>query len=95
MNIGPAPIALGLPAAAAATELLDRHKAELRQAFLIRRTEQKLLSLYAEGKLFGTVHTYIGQEFSRVAAGGAMAPHDIVFSNHRGHRLDTPTGVEG
>ena len=92
MNIGPAPIAVGRPATATATDLLDRHKAELRQAFLIRRTEQKLLSLYAEGKLFGTVHTSIGQEFSAVAVGRAIAPHDIVFSNHRGHGHFLATG---
>ena len=33
----------------------------LARAVLIRGVEQRLLSLFAEGKLFGTVHTCIGQ----------------------------------
>jgi hypothetical protein len=53
MSIAPPPVAPGRPAAASAADLLDRHEAELRQALRIRRTEQKLLALYAEGKLFG------------------------------------------
>ena len=61
-------------------------------ALLIRRTEQRLLSLHAEGKLFGTVHTCIGQEFSAVAVGRALRPDDTVFSNHRGHRHFLATG---
>lgn len=70
----------------------DRHAAAIRTALLIRRTEQRLLSLYSEGKLFGTVHTCIGQEFSGVAVGQAIEPHDTVFSNHRGHGHFLATG---
>jgi 2-oxoisovalerate dehydrogenase E1 component len=92
MSIATPPVSPGRPAAAGAADLLDRHEAELRQALRIRRTEQKLLALYAEGKLFGTVHTCIGQEFSAVAVGRAIAPHDIVFSNHRGHGHFLATG---
>ncbi len=61
-------------------------------ALLIRRTEQRLLGLYAEGKLFGTVHTCIGQEFSAVAVGRALRADDTVFSNHRGHGHFLATG---
>ena len=39
----------------------------------IRSVEQKLLDLFAEGKLVGTVHTCIGQEFTGVAVCGALA----------------------
>ncbi len=97
MSIATPPVASGLAAAASAADLLDRHEAELRQALLIRSTEQKLLALYAEGKLFGTVHTCIGQEFSAVAVGRAINPADIVFSNHRGHGhfLATGGGIAG
>ena len=34
------------------------------QAILIRSVEERLLTLFAEGKLFGTVHTCIGQEWT-------------------------------
>ncbi|MFM8702692.1 MAG: dehydrogenase E1 component subunit alpha/beta [Planctomycetia bacterium] len=75
-----------------ASDMLAGFAAELRTALLIRRTEQKLLALFAEGKLFGTVHTCIGQEFSAVAVGRSLAPHDTVFSTHRGHGHFLATG---
>lgn len=85
------PHAVAEPAVAAA-EALERFPAELWMALLIRRTEQRLLGLYAEGKLFGTVHTCIGQEFSAVAVGRALRADDTVFSNHRGHGHFLATG---
>ena len=54
-------------------------------AILIRVFEQRLLTLFSEGKLFGTVHTCIGQEWSAVAVIKELEPCDAVFSNHRGH----------
>lgn len=60
-------------------------KPEFRLALLIRRCEQKLLELYNEGRLNGTVHTCIGQEFSGVAISKFLKPQDFVVSNHRGH----------
>lgn len=61
-------------------------KAELlKTALLIRRFEERLLSLFSEGKLFGTVHTCIGQEWTGVALAEALREDDSVFSNHRGH----------
>lgn len=57
----------------------------LRKAMLIRAVEERLLGLFAEGLLSGTVHTCIGQELSAVAVGAALRPGDTVFSNHRGH----------
>ena len=56
-----------------------------RRAILIRKVEQRLLSLFADGKLFGTVHTCIGQEFTGVAVAEALRPGDLIFSNHRCH----------
>jgi 2-oxoisovalerate dehydrogenase E1 component len=73
-------------------EVWSRRRDEVRHAVLIRRTEQRLLALYAEGKMFGTVHTCIGQEFVGIAVGRAIEPHDLVFSNHRGHGHFLSTG---
>lgn len=58
---------------------------DLKTALLIRRTEERLLRLFNEGRLFGTVHTCIGQEWSAVAIGAVMQRGDYLFSNHRGH----------
>jgi 2-oxoisovalerate dehydrogenase E1 component len=86
------PACVPVAPAVAANEAIERFPAELQMALLIRRTEQRLLSLYAEGKLFGTVHTCIGQEFSAVAVGRALRSDDTVFSNHRGHGHFLATG---
>lgn len=70
--------------------LLDR-------AILIRRVEQRLLDLYSQGLLFGTVHTCIGQELTGLAVDAFLEPGDHVVSNHRchGHFLARTDNVEG
>ena len=67
------------------------------RAITIRSVEQKLLDLFAQGKLVGTVHTCIGQEFSGLAVCGALRPGDLVYSNHRchGHFLSLTDDVTG
>jgi len=65
---------------------------------LIRKFEELLLDLYSKGKLFGTTHTYVGQEAIAVSVIEHLNDSDIVFSNHRchGHFLakeDDPIGL--
>jgi len=67
---------------------------------LIRKFEERLLELFSEGKLFGTTHTYVGQEAIAVSVIDQLDAPDIVFSNHRchGHYLakeDDPKGLLG
>ncbi len=78
-------------------DALDRFREELYQALLIRRTEQRLLELFSEGKLFGTVHTCIGQEFVGISVARSLQRQDTIFSNHRGHGhfLSRTGNVEG
>lgn len=66
-------------------------------AILIREVEMRLLALFAEGKLFGTVHTCIGQEWVGVAVAAGLEKGDIFVSNHRchGHFLAHTGNVEG
>ena len=52
---------------------------------LIRQFENRLLELFAQGKLFGTTHTYVGQEAIAVSVMEHLKETDIVFSNHRCH----------
>lgn len=76
-------------------------KSMLQQAYatsiLIREVEQRLLELFAKGKLFGTIHTCIGQELVGVAVAQPLISGDTVFSNHRchGHFLARTSNVEG
>ena len=65
--------------------LLSIDQGLLRKAVLIRTVENKLLQLFSEGKLNGTVHTCVGQEFSALAFAGQLTKEDTVFSNHRCH----------
>ncbi|MES2111605.1 MAG: thiamine pyrophosphate-dependent enzyme [Bacteroidota bacterium] len=60
------------------------HK-QLKKAILIRTVEQEFLNLFSKGKLNGTVHTCVGQEFSALAFAGQLKKSDFVFSNHRCH----------
>lgn len=56
-----------------------------KRAVLIRSTESRLLELFSQGRLFGTVHTSIGQELSASVAAEFLTDDDYVFSNHRCH----------
>jgi len=74
-----------------------REEAYTRMA-LIRAVEERLLSLFTEGKLFGTTHTCIGQETCAFAVVEALdRSRDLIFSNHRchGHYLMYSDDAEG
>jgi 2-oxoisovalerate dehydrogenase E1 component len=57
----------------------------LQTAVLIRQTEYRLLDLFSQGKLYGTVHTCIGQELSGAVLAQFLTEDDYKFSNHRCH----------
>ncbi|MFV2021485.1 thiamine pyrophosphate-dependent enzyme [Micromonospora sp. LOL_023] len=69
----------------------------LQRALLIRRAEERLLQLFADGELSGTVHCCIGQELVGAALGEVLIRDDTVFSNHRchGHYLGAGHDLEG
>ena len=52
---------------------------------LIREFEISILKLFEEGKIFGTTHTYIGQEANAVGILTHLSQDDVVISNHRCH----------
>lgn len=64
---------------------LEINHKTIRLALLIRKVEEKFLELFSQGKLNGTVHTCVGQEFSAIAFAGQLMNKDFVFSNHRCH----------
>lgn len=51
----------------------------------IRYTEERILELFAQGKLYGTTHTCIGQEADAVGVISHLHDGDLIFSNHRCH----------
>lgn len=69
----------------------------IKEALRIRRVEEKFLELFSAGKLNGTVHTCVGQEFSAIAFAGQLKKKDFIFSNHRchGHYISFTGDVRG
>ena len=69
----------------------------IKEALTIRRVEEKFLELFSLGKLNGTVHTCVGQEFSAIAFAGQIEKKDFIFSNHRchGHYIAFTNDVRG
>jgi pyruvate dehydrogenase E1 component alpha subunit len=64
---------------------LDELKHYYRLMWLIRRFEEEAARAYAQGKVGGFLHLYIGQE--AIAAGGSAAlnPDDYVITTYRDH----------
>lgn len=69
--------------------MTDRSVVEALEAMLLIRTfEEKSAALQASGKS-GSMCTSVGQEASAVGVVKALAPHDLILTNHRsaGHLL--------
>jgi TPP-dependent pyruvate/acetoin dehydrogenase alpha subunit len=56
-----------------------------RTMLTIRRTEEQLVKLYAAGKVYGGVHTCVGEEAVATGVCAALRASDLVFSTQRGH----------
>lgn len=58
--------------------------AMLRQMILLRAFEEKLEELYQRKAMFGSTHSYRGQEAIAVGVCAALEPTDLISSYHRG-----------
>lgn len=59
--------------------------ARLERMIEIRRTEESIQAMFAEGLVKGTTHTCQGQEAVAVALASATTPADVVTATYRGH----------
>ena len=57
----------------------------LRTMLLIREFDERAIQLRLAGKIYGTVHPYVGQEAVAVGVCSNLTPRDRVTSTHRGH----------
>jgi pyruvate dehydrogenase E1 component alpha subunit len=64
-----------------------------RQMLLIRRVEEEAARAYAEGKVGGFLHLYIGQEAVAVGAIAALQPDDYVVTTYRDHGVALTKGM--
>ena len=65
----------------AAAELLALY----RSLVLIRRCEERLSTMFADGEVPGFIHLSIGQEAVSAGVMAALTPEDTIASTHRGH----------
>jgi pyruvate dehydrogenase E1 component alpha subunit len=81
------------PASGGAAATAD-HLAHLyREMLLIRRVEEESARAYAEGKIGGFLHLYIGQEAVGVGALAALRPDDYVITTYRDHGIALAKGM--
>ena len=66
--------------------MLDKakRKAMLKQMVLVRAFEEKLEELYQRKAMFGSTHSYRGQEAIAVGVCSALQSSDLIASYHRG-----------
>lgn len=86
------------PLTSGGAALLPPSDDDLDRLLLIRHFELSLLDLFSQGRLNGTTHTCLGQEYIPVALYPLLDTEDFVFSNHRGHghylaRFNDPRGL--
>ncbi len=59
--------------------------AAYRQMVTIRRFEEAIVDLVAQGEIPGATHEYTGQEAVAVGMCAALGDRDVITSTHRGH----------
>ncbi len=65
----------------------------LRQMLLVRRFEERAGEAYAQGRIGGFCHLYIGQEAVAVGAIAALREDDYIFASYREHAHALVRGV--
>src|SRR3989338_4241420 len=63
----------------------DRLLEIYKKMFTIRKFEEKVSNLFANGFIPGFVHVYLGQEATAVGVCSALRKDDYITSTHRGH----------
>jgi len=66
----------------------------LREMLLIRRFEERVGDLFADGEIPGFVHLYVGQEAVATGATAALDEDDYITSTHRGHGHCVAMGLD-
>jgi len=71
----------------------DHGRALLREMLRIRRFEEKCAELYAQEKIRGFLHLYVGEEAVAVGVCAALEPDDAVVATYREHGHALARGV--
>ena len=60
----------------------------------VRRVEECLLDIFAQGKIPGFIHVGIGQEAVAAGVCSCLNPDDFIFTTHRGHGQALAKGID-
>ncbi|HUF87584.1 MAG TPA: thiamine pyrophosphate-dependent dehydrogenase E1 component subunit alpha [Thermohalobaculum sp.] len=80
----------GGPAELGRDAVAGLHRTMLR----IRRVEERLAALFADGEVPGFIHLSIGQEAIAAGVASVLGPEDTIASTHRGHGHALAKGVQ-
>lgn len=72
---------------------LEHLAALYRQMHVIRRIEEEAARAYAQGKIGGFLHLYIGQEAVAVGSIATLKPEDYVVTTYRDHGVALAKGM--
>ena len=64
------------------------------QMLRIRRVEERLMDIFAQGKIPGFIHVSIGQEAVPVGVCSVLRPDDYISNTHRGHGQALAKGAD-
>jgi pyruvate dehydrogenase E1 component alpha subunit len=73
--------------------LAEQGRALLREMLRIRRFEEKCAELYAQEKIRGFLHLYVGEEAVAAGVCAALEPEDAVVATYREHGHALARGV--
>jgi len=65
-----------------------------RRMLLIRTFEDRVMSLFLKGEIYGTTHLYNGQEAVAVGVSSVLEPGDKVAGTYRGHGHSMALGLD-
>jgi acetoin:2,6-dichlorophenolindophenol oxidoreductase subunit alpha len=72
----------------------ERHLSLYRCMLLIRRVEEALSRLFADGEVPGFIHLSVGQEAVAAGVASALREQDTIATTHRGHGHVLSRGVD-
>ncbi len=72
----------------------DRLIAQYKQMMVMRRFEEEAARGYAQGKIGGFLHLYIGQEAIAVGTVAALDERDYLFQTYRDHGIALARGMD-
>lgn len=64
-----------------------------RRMLMVRRVEERLAALFADGEIPGFIHLGIGQEAAAIGVTAALEPTNTLASNHRGQGYPLGKGI--